>query len=352
MKNLECCFSDNSKEYVKNYLSLNKDISIIKDYSSGSNATTVLCSKDGKMFFRKYMFGKDCNKLYEQVEWIKNHNNILPLTHISNVKNEANYCSYDMPYNDNAISFFNYIHSNNLEVDWNLLKKIFEDLDLNLHTLNIRPSKEEAINEYINKKVLNNIKKIEKFKDIKDLLKYEDLLINGKKYKNLSYFKKYLSLDYLYNVFKYDSYSDIHGDLTIENIICIKNSKSNYYIIDPNLGNIHDSPNLDYAKVLQSLHGGYEFLMNTKNVDIYENCINFLSTKSLIYEKLFEKTKNYLESKYDRNCVKSIFFHEIIHYLRLLPYKINKDGRRAIIFYSELIIVLNDVINFYCKGEK
>ena len=61
-------------------------------------------------------------------------------------------------------------------------------------------------------------------------------------------------------------YSDIHGDLTIENLICRRESEKekDYYIIDPNTGNVHDSPNLDYSKLLQSLHGGYEFLMNTK----------------------------------------------------------------------------------------
>ena len=52
-------------------------------------------------------------------------------------------------------------------------------------------------------------------------------------------------------------YSDIHGDFTIENIVCLKENtvrEKDYYIIDPNTGNIHESPYLDYAKLFQLIH--------------------------------------------------------------------------------------------------
>ena len=33
--------------------------------------------------------------------------------------------------------------------------------------------------------------------------------------------------------------------------------------------------------------------------------------------------------------------------LRLMPYKINKNGKRAVIFYAGLIVVLNEVIEMF-----
>ena len=145
-------------------------------------------------------------------------------------------------------------------------------------------------------------------------------------------------------MFDEDEYSDIHGDFTIENIICIKDKrKKPYYIIDPNTGNLHDSPYLDYAKLLQSIHGGYEFLMNTKSVQCYNNEINFVFTKSNVYYELFEKVVEYLEKKFGEKGLKSIFYHEIIHWLRLLPYKINKNGEKSLLFYAGLIMVMSDV---------
>lgn len=40
-------------------------------------------------------------------------------------------------------------------------------------------------------------------------------------------------------IFKDDLYTDIHSDLTIESIICTRDSegKDDFYIIDPNTGN-------------------------------------------------------------------------------------------------------------------
>ena len=176
-------------------------------------------------------------------------------------------------------------------------------------------------------------------------MKYDFIYINGKKYHNLEYFKKYLNKEYLEKVFKNDYYSDIHGDFTIENIICKKDNKKgkDYYIIDPNTGNLHDSPYLDYGKLLQSIHGGYEFLMNTKTVSYNDNRIDFLFTKSSKYYKLFDEYVNYLEKKFGAEGLKSIFYHEVIHWLRLLPYKIEKNGDRSLLFYAGLIIVLSDV---------
>ncbi len=343
---LEGYFSARSREYFNNYVMLNRDISIIQDFSAGSNATTMLCTYDNKMFFRKYSFGKDSSKLYEQIKWLKEHQKVIPLTKVLNVKRGNEYCSYDMPYFNNAISCFNYVHSTPINKSWPVLEKALNTIGENLHTKNLVNADIKKIDEYIESKVINNLKKIENGNYIKPLLKYNYLIINGKKYHNLNYFMKYLTKEYLEELFKNDMYSDIHGDFTIENIICF-NDKDDFYIIDPNTGNVHDSPNLDYAKLLQSLHGGYEFLMNTKSVSVSENNINYLFTKSAVYDELYNKYHKYLCDKFDRIKVKSIYFHEIIHWLRLLPYKIEKNGERQVLFYAGLIIVLNDVIEMF-----
>ena len=157
----------------------------------------------------------------------------------------------------------------------------------------------------------------------------------------------YLSEEHLYDIFKNDTYSEIHGDLTIENIICTRNADGDddFYIIDPNTGNVHDSSNLDYGKLLQSIHGGYEFLMATKNVSIEKNHINFVFTKSESYTYLYSMLDEYMREHFTQERVKSIYYHEIIHWLRLMPYKIEKNGKRVLLFYAGMLMVMNDVIN-------
>ena len=43
--------------------------------------------------------------------------------------------------------------------------------------------------------------------------------------------------------------------------------------------------------------------------------------------------------------------HEVIHWLRLLPYKLAKDRKRAPMFYAGLGMVANDVADF-CEGKE
>ncbi|GAA0077149.1 hypothetical protein UT300005_15270 [Clostridium sp. CTA-5] len=350
---LEEYFSTNKNEYLKNYLKINQDISIIRDFSAGSNATTMLCMNEKSTFFRKYAFGDDGDKLYQQVQWLQKYKSMLPLPQITKYEKEETYCYYDMPYLGNAVGLFNYAHSMPLENGWNMIKGALECLEASIYKCNVKPADKKTIKKYIEGKVTKNIDRILTSKKINSLQEYDEIIINGVGYKNLKYYEKYLSIEYLSEVFAKDIYSDIHGDLTIENIICTRDStgKDDFYIIDPNTGNIHDCSNLDYAKLLQSIHGNYEFLMTTKKVEINKNKINFLFTKSQAYIKLHMMLKQYMEEKFSKDRVKSTYFHEIIHWLRLMPYKIEKDEEKSILFYAGLLIVLHDVIEMYGEDD-
>lgn len=350
---LESYFSDSNREYIKNYLKINQDISIIRDYSAGSNATTMLCM-DGKIiFFRKYAFGKDSEKLWQQIQWIEENQDKLILPQILKKEETEVYCYYDMPYSSNSVGLFEYTHSMPVEKSWIIIQSVLESMEKSIYQMNVRKADKETICKYIEAKVTQNLKKIKNSKRIKNLQQYDTIFINGIEYKNLSFYEQYLSEEYLQKIFKNDTYAVIHGDLTIENIICTRNpgNKDNFYIIDPNTGNIHDSPNLDYGKLLQSIHGGYEFLMATKNVKAEGNRINFLFTRSAAYLELHNRLKEYMQENFGIERTRSIYFHEIIHWLRLMPYKIEKDGKRDLLFYAGMLLVMNDVIGLYGDEE-
>lgn len=346
---LEKYFMDKDKSYINNYLKINQNINIIRDFSAGSNATTMLCMKGDKIFYRKYAF-EDREKLYDQIRWIeKIQKKGLPLPKIIEQEKTEEYCYYDMEYDSNAVVLFEYVHSMPYEKGWDITKKALEALDKFVYIENIRRADRETIERYIDSKVIINLKKILEANVIKKLSGYDEIIINGRTYKNLKYYLKYLSKEYLYEIFRNDIYSELHGDLTIENIVCTRSEdgEDKFYIIDPNTGNIHDSPNLDYGKLLQSIHGGYEFMMKTHEINIEENKINFLFTKSHTYVYFFEKLNEYMNLKFDKETVRSIYFHEIVHWLRLLPYKIRIDKDRVLMFYSGLLMILHDVVEMY-----
>lgn len=341
---LETYFTDKRKDFLVKFVEINRDVNILQDFSSGSNATTFLCMDNEHSFYRKYAFGVDAFKLYEQVNWLKANEKKIPLPLIIKDIYQKDLCCYDMEYRSSAVVFFNYIHSNPIEKSWDILQKVLNTLNTSLYA-SYESSKSELTTKYIDKKVVTNIQRIKESKEIKPLLEYKELIINGRSYKNLSWFIEILSIENLKSIFSKDKYCEIHGDLTIENIICDTDSNAlrEFYIIDPNSNNIHNSPYLDYAKLLQSLHGGYEFLMKISNVEVKKNHINFIFTKSVAYNELYNHLIVYLQDKFGESGLKSIYYHEIVHWLRLLPYKIDKNPKQSVIFYAGLIMVLNDI---------
>ena len=350
---LKTYFSNENRENIRAYLEINKDVLIIEDISAGSNGSTlIVMKKDGTLFFRKYAFNDDGIKLKKQIEWIEKHFNDIPLPIIVEKEEGYNYITYDMKNLGNSIGMFKYIHTMPLKESWNILKKALEDIQ-RLHKRNLRESNEKDIEQYIKSKVVDNLKIIlTESKYIKNLEKYKSIFVNGVELPTLRNYDKILNIEYLKSIFNDDKYSDIHGDLTIENIIGILDNNienlvakkyDEYYFIDPNTGNIHDSPFLDYAKLLQSLHGNYEFLMNVSEIKIEKNYINFMVTESDAYVQLYQKYYSYLKEKFSNRDIISIFFHEIIHWLRLLPYKIKKNDKLAVVFYTKLLKIIADV---------
>lgn len=355
---LKTYYENENREHIQAYLMLNQDVTVVEDNSAGSNASTLLVmDNNGDMLYRKYAFDDDGEKLEEQIEWIESHQKDIALPIIVKKERRSNYVSYDMHSYSSAIGFFRYIHTMPVDVSWNVLEHSLEDIRNGLYKKKHVAADLATIEKYIDSKVVKNlhiIKNNDKY--IRNLESFPEIIVNGKRLRTLSFYDSLFDRKKMTVVFQNDFYTDIHGDLTVENIVCLNNDREieeseytgkikpvNYYFIDPNTGNIHDSPYLDYAKLLQSLHGNYEFLMNVSDVKIEDNNVNYFMSKSEAYSKIYIMYKNYLYKTFNKEEVLSIYYHEVIHWLRLMPYKIRKNEKLAVVFYTGLLSVLNDV---------
>lgn len=330
-------------------IDINRGISIIRNYPGGSNATTILCTDGIGTFYRKYSYDADREKLWQQIQWIDKNKNRIPLPRILRKELTDEYCFYDMEYISHSVGLFEYAHSMPVDQTWMLIETILRKLEQTVYCIDVKPTNFDTIHKYYSEKVRKNLNIIVESPILKGLIPFDSLVINGKEYKNLSYYERYLSEENIQEVFSSDYYSIIHGDLTVENIICTRNKKGveDFYIIDPNTGNIHNSPNLDYAKFLQSVHGEYEFIKNAQNVSVYKNEIQFNYTSSEIFKILYKRFGEYLNNSFDKKNVKSIYYHEMIHWLRLMPYKLINNPLIAPVFYAKMIMVFSDVINLF-----
>ena len=344
---LDDYFSARQPEIVRRFIALNRGVSILADCSAGSNASTMLCMDREGLFYRKYAFGADGEKLAEQLRWLRAHEGRLPLCEILREDSSPDYCCYDMRYSSEAVGFFPFLHSHPVAAGERVLLGVLDAVERGLYRDSERPLDEAALEQYIQSKVTANLERLETARELHDLLGYETLVVNHREYRNLPALRKLFAPEHLREVFACDRVGDIHGDLTVENIICTDPAGEGFYLIDPNTGNLHDSPFLDYAKLLQSLHGGYEFMMKTGAVSVSKNRVDFISARSAAYDELFAAYRAWLGERFSPAEQRSIFHRELAHWLRLLPDERRKDGDLAPMFYAGFIMVANDVYEWF-----
>ena len=133
-----------------------------------------------------------------------------------------------------------------------------------------------------------------------------------------------------------------HGNLTLENILYLK-EKNQIYFIDPYEENIIDSPLAEYSQLLQSSNSLYE-IYNIGTPAVFENKVNMdvsIPTGLRIFNN---KLLNSIKENFNKNDSKIIKILEISQFIRMLPFKALIDKDKVIFFYSLASKLLNDLI--------
>lgn len=330
-----------------------QEITIIRDCTGGSNATTSLCMDEKGMFFRKMAAGLDGEKLSQQMQWIETYRNMIKCPEIIRKGKFDDIFYYDMSCKSHVVDLFEYAHSVPVDQTWVMILNVISELEKTLYVTQKKQANADIIQKYISEKVKKNLEIIKSYQMIHDLQKYDSVIINGNKHYNLPYYEMLFSDDYWEEVFLKDTYSIIHGDLTLENIICVRSidGTDDYYLIDPNHGNIHESKTLDYAKLLQSVHGGYEFIKKTKDVLVHRNRITFSRFDSHVYKELHALFRKHMIQNLGYSLTRSVYLHEIVHWIRLLPYELQRDENRAAALYARMLELMDEYAKDYMRGK-
>jgi hypothetical protein len=138
----------------------------------------------------------------------------------------------------------------------------------------------------------------------------------------------------------------LHGDLAIDNIL-VEPHDAKFIILDPNNENAISDPVVDYTKLMQSLHAGYDFLVTLTNCSVKDNEISFEERRSLQYEQLYQKLNARLQKKLSPARFRALLFHEAMHYCRMLTYKVSINPQTAPAFYGIAVRLFNDFLEQY-----
>ena len=322
---------------------INSNERLISAHRGGSGAIIVTIeSEQSHLKIRKYAEKEPiASRLIEQANYTHRLKNIgLPISVADDVKKSTNHVKYDMGYIQNSRPFPELALKANALSNEKLKKICLESFDtlFDLASKSTPSAKQGDVEWYLNEKMLKNIKTA--LRRAGGNFKQKIKLPNG-----------VFALDLMFDVgwarsqLVSPSRSEVHGDATLENLIVAPDLKS-FYWIDPNPSNYYSNMLQDFGKVLQSLHYGYDFHhMIDFESDFDVNSVVALRPKLyadlevLLCEKLIEFG--------GRQAVCEAYFHEIVHYCRLVNYKFNTSTATGL-FYLR---VIEELVSEYCKNR-
>ncbi len=331
-----------------------EDYEIEALFRGGSLARTMLIKENGVLKIRKEADGKTSpyafEKLKEQAAWIEAHQHLVPrVPRLLRKMSYGEVFAIDLEYYEST-GFFEYIHSKPLESSKRMLSKLVDFCFNELYAKGKRS--DEGNREKLG--VLFQSKLHGKFTEamhadpaIKAFSHHDTILVNRREYFNYPTIAKLITSDEnTLNEIAETETADIHGDPTVENVLCVNpangNSEESFVLIDPNPDNILNTPLVDMAKISQSLNSGWEFLVQAEECDVFGNQVIFNANSSVNYHLLNDFFKTKLSEHLNENETENTLFFEALNYSRALPIRHKINPKTSLIYYAMAVKLLNE----------
>jgi hypothetical protein len=307
-----------------------EDVIVHRILPGGSDAVTAVVETGGALSIRKLATADAGRKLSVQVSWLREHASSLPLPEVLSEQWRGERFHYDMPYELSARDFYDVVHTSPIESSKQVLQSIVEEM-ARFHTRHRGPdATDHVVDEYLERKVCANAADVLVF--ARGLVP-QDYTINGDGHR-LSEWDCLSDMEWLRRQVPSRYLSAIHGDLTIEKIIASPRHEQRWYLIDPNPVNIFDSPLIDWAKLMQSLNLGYETMNRASAPAFNGSDLRLVLARSNAYAQLHDQLCALLCALLGPEAMREIAFHEIVNYLRLLPYRLRHAPGQGLTFFA------------------
>ena len=307
-----------------------EDVIVHRILPGGSDAVTAVVETRGELSIRKLATADAGRRLSVQVSWLREHASSLPLPEVLSEGWRGERFHYDMPYVLSARDFYDVIHTSSIESSKQVLQAVVEEMN-QFHALHRKAdANDDVVDEYLERKVRANAADVLIF--ARGLVQ-EAYTINGDVH-HLSEWDCLSDPVWLRRQVPSRAVSVIHGDLTIENIIASPRHDQRWYLIDPNPVNIFDSPLIDWAKLMQSLNLGYETMNRGSSPDFNGSDLRLAMARSNAYAQLHDHLCTLLRAQLGPEAMREIAFHEIVNYLRLLPYRLRHAPDQGLTFFA------------------
>lgn len=318
----------------------------LRQFRGGSDASTLLVDAKGGLRVRKIASQERKAKLVAQRDWLQRHQSVGHLPRVLDWLEQDDFVQLDVEMLAVAQPFFDVLHSVPPTDSAAMLFELLTLLNTHVYAAGPETMNQDAVRDYISSKIIRKIDAATQLvPTLSGLSAAHRLVVNGVMVDNImtSVERVLASPLMLADLARFTS-ADIHGDLTIDNLLV---ADDKLMMIDPNNENMISAPEVDLSKLCQSLHSGYEFLLRVDRVSVNGNRIDFPDRRSLTYARLNEMLAEHMKSTLPPHRYRAVRFHEAVHFTRMLPYRARIDASTLPMYYSVAAMRLNEFCQFY-----
>lgn len=326
---------------------------VIGFFKGGSDAITALIRKSDQLRVRKTIDLGKREKLRNQYLWLRNHQSNPRIVSAIEERTTPSLYSIDLEYSPNAVPFFDYIHSQPLSVSESLLDDVLDLISDNVWQIDLESDGLAALDSYLNSRLFRRLEgALSSSQVLREIYGAKTVEINGVPFENLG-----TLLDEILGtaagrarLAKHRVNLSMHGDLTVDNLLVDMVTKTPI-VIDPSDDNEFRSTVLDYARMHQSLAGGYEFCNQYEgkpevkvNFETSKAEIRFFDYKTRAYDSLDARLLVHAKASLTASEFESLNFFTGVFFARMLDHRVKINAGTAPIYYAKAVQFLSEYL--------
>ncbi|MGY1917067.1 lysylphosphatidylglycerol synthase domain-containing protein [Blastococcus sp. SYSU DS0973] len=354
---LDAYFQRQHLSTVMHRLEVNGNVSLVRFFKGGSNAVTLLATNgSGELFVKKMVPTEYAHRLKNQHDWLAERADHAQLVTVLREEHAEDHYSIDLEYRPSSVPLFEYVHESPLAEGRAKLAEVWEYMYSRVYRLGALEQRPDLRDDYVTERFVLRVRAAaESHPALAQALKGDRILINGTELDNFDRILARIQTTPAAweDLATFRSSSHIHGDLTVDNIL-VDLPTDRVLVIDPSDDNQIRGPIIDFARHLQSLLYGYEFLNDDDDPVLLGASaegvpeITYRDARSARYAELADfVVTEVMPRRLAPAEQRAVLFHVGLFYGRMLTHRVAINPGTVLKYYGVCIQALNRFLEQY-----
>ncbi|WP_029432601.1 lysylphosphatidylglycerol synthase transmembrane domain-containing protein [Blastococcus sp. URHD0036] len=354
---LDSYFQRQHLSTVMHRLEVEGNVSLVRFFKGGSNAVTLLATNgSGELFVKKMVPTEYAHRLKNQHDWLAERGDHDQLVTVLREEQSTDHYAIDLEYRPSSVPLFEYVHEHQLAAGQAKIAEVWDYMYSRVYQIGALEHRPDVRDEYVTERFVLRVRTAaESHPALAEALKGDRIEVNGIELDNFDRVLARIQAhpDAWEDLATFRSSSNIHGDLTVDNIL-VDLPTDRVLVIDPSDDNQIRGPVIDFARHMQSLLYGYEFLNDDEDPVLLGESeggvpeITYRDARSARYAELADfVSTEIMPRRLLPSEQRAVLFHVGLFYGRMLTHRVAINSGTVLKYYGACIQALNRFLDQY-----